>query len=114
EAIAARGVRAGIFRLVAPYGPRQTRNTVLRRFLDLALSDQPLRYYGTGERTQDFLHVDDAAGAIALAARHRAAGTFLLASGTAIRMRDLAKLVIEATGSRSTVEAAGVSDPEEG
>ena len=114
EAIAARGISAGIFRLVAPYGPRQTRNTVLRRFLDLALTGQPLRYFGSGGRTQDFLHVDDVAAAIALAARHRPEGRFLLASGEAIAMRDLARLVVEVTGSRSSVEPAGLPDPEEG
>ena len=114
EAIAARGIRAGIFRLVAPYGPRQTRHTVLRRFLDLALTGAPLRYYGSGGRTQDFLHVDDVAAAIALAARRRAVGRFLLASGVAIPMRDLAQLVVEVTASRSAVEPAGVPDPEEG
>jgi nucleoside-diphosphate-sugar epimerase len=114
EAIAARGISAGIFRLVAPYGPRQARNTVLRRFLDLALTGQPLRYYGSGGRTQDFLHVDDVAAAIALAVGHRPSGRFLLASGAAIAMRDLARLVVEATGSRSSIEAAGVPDPEEG
>src|SRR5204862_7127187 len=58
EAIAVRDIPAGIFRLAAPYGPRQARNTVLRRFLDLALTGQPLRYCGTGARPQDFLHVD--------------------------------------------------------
>jgi UDP-glucose 4-epimerase len=114
EAIAARGLSATVFRLVAPYGPRQTRATVLRRFLDAALTGVPLRYYGSGARSQDFIHVDDVAGALALAARDRAADRFLLASGIAISMRDLARLVVEATVSASIVEAAGVPDPEEG
>ena len=114
EAIAARGVSATVFRLVAPYGPRQTRNTVLRRFLDLALTQMPLRYFGSGTRTQDFLHVDDVAAAVALAARSRPSDRFVLASGEAIAMRELARLVVEAAGSRSVVVAAGVPDPEEG
>lgn len=114
EAIAARGIAATVFRLVAPYGPRQTRTTVLRRFLDLALTDMPLRYFGSGNRTQDFLHVDDVAAAVALAARNRRSDRFVLASGEAITMRELARLVVEAAGSRSVVEAAGVPDPEEG
>ena len=113
EAIAARGLSATVFRLVAPYGPRQTRTTVLRRFLDAALSAAPLRYYGSGARTQDFIHVEDVAAAVALAARDRVAGRFLLASGAAITMRDLARLIVETTRSSSLVEAAGVPDPEE-
>ena len=114
DAIAARGISATVFRLVAPYGPRQTRHTVLRRFLDLALTEMPLRYFGSGSRTQDFLHVDDVAAAVALAVRSRPSDRFVLASGEAIAMRELARLVVEATGSRSVVEAAGVPDPEEG
>ena len=112
--IAARGLSATVFRLVAPYGPRQTRATVLRRFLDAALTGAPLRYYGSGARSQDFLHADDVAAALMLAARERAAGRFLLASGSAVSMRDLARLVVETTGSASVVEPAGVPDPEEG
>jgi len=113
-AIAARGLSATVFRLVAPYGPRQTRTTVLRKFLDAALTDAPLRYYGSGARTQDFLHVDDVAAALALAARERVSDHFVLASGSSISMLQLAHLVVAATGSASVVEGAGVPDPEEG
>jgi nucleoside-diphosphate-sugar epimerase len=104
---------ATIFRLVAPYGPRQQRMTVLLRFLDLALAGAPLRYYGTGARTQDFLHVGDVALAIAAAVRSRARGRFVLASGQAITMRDLAHLVVTAAGSTSVIEPANLPDPEE-
>ena len=113
-AIAACGLPATILRLVAPYGPRQVRNTVLLRFLDAALAGAPLRYFGSGARTQDFLHVDDIAAAIAGLARQRALGSFVLASGAATTMRDLAELVVKVTGSASPVEAAGRPDPEEG
>ena len=112
-AIAASGVSATVFRLIAPYGPRQHRVTVLRRFLDAALTGAPLRYFGTGRRTQDFIHVDDVAGAVARAARDRAGARYVLASGTSVSMRELAELVVEVTGSRSPVEAAGTPDPEE-
>lgn len=114
QAITASSLSASVFRLVAPYGPRQTRNTVLRRFLDAALTSAPLRFHGSGARTQDFIHVEDVAAAVALAARDRVAGRFLMASGNAIEMRDLAHLVVEVTGSHSVVEAAGVPDFEEG
>lgn len=113
-AIVARGLSATIFRLVAPYGPRQTRGTVLRAFLDAALTGTPLRYYGSGNRSQDFLHVDDVAAALALAARGRVTDRFVLASGSSITMLELARLVVDATGSQSVVEAAGILDPEEG
>jgi UDP-glucose 4-epimerase len=113
-AIAASGVAATVFRLASPYGPRQQRHTVLRRFLDAALTGQPLRYFGTGSRTQDFLHADDVATAAMHAVTRGVRGCFLLASGSAISMRDLASLIVEVTGSTSTIEPAGVPDPEEG
>lgn len=114
EAIAARSLPATVFRLVAPYGPRQKRVTVLLRFLDLALTGATLRYYGSGTRTQDFLHVDDVAAAVGLAAQRRVEGTFVLASGVATTMRELAELVVRQTGSTSRIEAAGIPDAEEG
>lgn len=114
KAIAARGVAAAIFRLVAPYGERQTRPTVLRRFIDSALGNETLRYYGSGARTQDFLHVDDVAQAVSLAIAKRVRGTWVLASGTAITMKDLAHRVVKLTASSSRIEAAGLPDAEEG
>ena len=113
QAIATRGLSGTVLRLVSPYGPRQTRPTVLRRFLDAALTGAPLRYYGTGARTQDFIHVDDIAAAVGKAARDRVTGLFVLASGQSITMRDLAELIIAAAGSSSPIEAAGVPDPED-
>jgi nucleoside-diphosphate-sugar epimerase len=113
-AIASRHASATVFRLVAPYGERQTRPTVLRRFIELALSAQTLRYYGSGARTQDFLHVDDVAQAVSLAISQRACGRWLLASGVATGMKQLAERVVEVTSSKSAVEAAGIADPEEG
>lgn len=113
-AIAESGVAATVFRLVSPYGPRQQRHTVLRRFLDAALTGAPLRYFGTGSRTQDFVHADDAAAAALLVVKRGIRGCFVLASGSAISMRDLASLIVEVTGSTSAIEPAGVPDPEEG
>lgn len=113
-AIASRHVSAAVFRLVAPYGERQTRPTVLRRFIELALTGQTLRYFGSGGRTQDFLHVDDVAQAVSRAIAQRACGMWLLASGVATSMKSLAERVVEMTSSKSSIEAAGVADPEEG
>jgi len=112
-AITRRELSATVLRLVAPYGPRQQRRTVLRTFLDLALAGQPLRYHGSGARTQDFLHVGDVAEAVVRAIVGRARGCFVLASGVPVTMRALAELVVEVTGSASVVEASGLPDADE-
>jgi UDP-glucose 4-epimerase len=114
QLIAARKLSACIFRLVAPYGARQQRHTVLRKFVLDGLAGKPLRYYGTGARTQDFIHVRDVAAAVRAAVDQRAQGTFVLASGRSVTMRELAGIVSAATGGRSVIESAGVDDPEEG
>lgn len=113
QRILALGLPACVFRLVAPYGPRQQRATVLRKFMLDGLAGKPLRYYGTGARTQDFIHVRDVARAVTMALTQRARGTFVLASGRSVSMRQLATMASLATGGISTVEPAGIPDPEE-
>ena len=112
-AIDARSLSATVFRLVAPYGPRQRRCTVMKRFMEAALAGQPLEFYGSGARTQDFLHVDDIAAAVTLAITSQAQGRFLLAAGAPVTMRELAELSVKVTGSASSVSPAGLPDPEE-
>jgi UDP-glucose 4-epimerase len=111
--IDASGMPATVFRLVAPYGPRQRRRTVLKLFLEAALAGQPLEFYGSGARTQDFLHVDDIAAAVMLAITLQAQGCFVLAAGAPVTMRELAELSVKVTGSAGSVAAAGLPDPEE-
>ena len=55
--------------------------------------------WGTGEPTREFLHVDDAARALVLAAeRYDSSEPVNVGSGEEVRMRDLAELVVAAGG----------------
>lgn len=56
---------------------------------------------------RDYLHVDDAAGLVALAARTRVPGTFNVGSGTGTRLVDLEAAAYEAFGRRPPAPAAG-------
>jgi nucleoside-diphosphate-sugar epimerase len=101
-------------RLSAPYGPGQRARTVLQLFVGRALAGKPIEYFGAGTREQDFLWTDDAADAF-VRALGAPAGTYNVASGEHVSMRDLAMLAVDASGADpALVRAAGWPDPEEG
>lgn len=103
-------------RVSAPYGPYQRSRTVLRIFIENALRDQPLRYYGTGAREQDFTAVEDVSKAIVSCIKTpEAKGVFNIASGKPITMKSLARIVKkQVPGTKSIVEASGLADEQEG
>ena len=63
--------------------------TVVRRFVERASRGEALLYWGSGARQQDFIHADDVAGACQAALEHQG-GTFNVASGKTVTMRELA------------------------
>ncbi len=105
-----------ILRVNAPYGPRQRSQTVLKTFIENALSGKDLYYYGTGNRTQDFTSCIDIANAVCQAVeRPDAQGVFNIASGQPISMKDLATLVVKLSpgGTKSKVYPSGTDDNQE-
>jgi nucleoside-diphosphate-sugar epimerase len=109
------GLPCAILRLSSPYGPDHTASTVLYRFLEAACRSAEIRLYGTGTRTQDFLHVDDASRAVVALVEDPCSGIFNLGSGKPTSMRELARSVLEAVPSSRTVITMGDRpDPQEG
>lgn len=95
-----------IFRLFNTYGPRQSEDFVLPRFVRAALEGEPLRIHGDGTQTRTFCYVDDTVEACV--ATH-ASGAYVndvvnIGSDEEIRIVDLAKLVVKVLGSRSKLE----------
>lgn len=108
-----RGRHATALRLSSPYGPDMPRGSVLPTLLDNALAGRPMRWHGSGTRSQDFVHVDDVAEACRFAAMAPDSGTFVLGSGVATTMRDLAMLIADLIpGAQAT--ASGEADPQDG
>lgn len=100
-------------RLSSLYGPEQSPGSVLPLFLRRALAGENLRLFGQGRRTQDFIHVLDAAAGFLAAARTDSRGAYNLGSGIPVSMLTLAETIINATGStRSRIEFS--EQPEEG
>lgn len=96
-----------IVRLFNTVGPRQTGayGMVIPRFIQQALRGEPLTIYGDGKQSRCFLHVKDAVKAILALMEHpNAAGeAFNLGSQEEITIEQLAKQVIELTGSLSRI-----------
>jgi UDP-glucose 4-epimerase len=96
-----------IGRLFNTVGPRQVGQygMVIPRFIERALGGQPLLVHGDGRQSRTFCYVGDAVRAISdLMDQPQAAGeVFNIGSDEEITIGDLAKLVIEATKSRSEI-----------
>ena len=93
EPLAARGVGVAVLRYSSIYGPGQDPGTVLPLFTDRARRGLPLHVFN-GRRTQDFLHVDDAARATWLACHLAGRGAFNVGSGRPVSMSVLAREIL--------------------
>lgn len=102
-----RGLKAVIIRFFNTVGPRQTGRygMVIPRFTRQALAGEPLTVYGTGEQIRCFCHVLDVIPALTkLIATPAAYGKAVnLGNNEPISINDLAKLIIVATHSSSTI-----------
>ena len=101
-----KGIPTVIVRLFNTVGPRQTGayGMVIPRFIQQALRGEPLTIFGDGQQSRCFLHVKDAVTAmIALMELPSAAGeAFNIGSQEEVTIEQLAKRVVELTGSPST------------
>ena len=96
-----------IVRLFNTVGPRQVGNygMVVPRFVSAALKNQSLQVYGNGDQIRCFCHVDDAVRALLLVMdSDKAVGNvFNIGNNQQISILELAKKIIEITGSRSEI-----------
>jgi UDP-glucose 4-epimerase len=112
RAAATLGLAATVVRYFNVYGPGQDPRSqyaaVVPRFLDLARRGAPLPLHGGGAQTRDFVHVSDVVRATLAAASSGPAdgATVNIGSGRPTAVRDLARLVVRATGSRSVLQDA--------
>jgi UDP-glucose 4-epimerase len=97
-----------IVRFFNTVGPRQVGyyGMVVPRFVSAALKNEPLAVYGSGDQIRCFCHVDDAVRALLLVMdSDKAVGeVFNVGNNQQITIMELAKKVIELTGSSSTIE----------
>ena len=101
-------LKAVVVRLFNVAGARQSGRygMVVPRFVWAALAGEVLTVYGHGLQTRSFAHVADVVdGLVALAGCEKAVGEIVnLGSGVPISINNLAKQIIEATGSQSVID----------
>jgi len=101
------GLRGCIVRIFNTYGPRMDPEDgrVVSNFVTRALAGRPLTVYGEGSQTRSFQYIDDLVEAVVrcLAVCHP--GPINLGNPHEVTVRELAELVIQLTGSQSTLEA---------
>jgi dTDP-glucose 4,6-dehydratase len=110
------GVDTAIVRIFNTYGPRMRPNDgrAIPTFLRQALQDRPITVFGDGSQTRSFCYVEDEIrGLIALAesGHHQPVN---IGNPDEFTLLQLAKTVLEVTGSRSEIvyEALPTDDPQ--
>jgi UDP-glucuronate decarboxylase len=101
-------LRIKVARIFNTFGPRMHPNDgrVVSNFIVQALRGEPITIYGEGSQTRSFCYVDDLiSGLIRLMASDDAfTGPVNLGNPVEIPILELARRVIEMTGSRSVIE----------
>ncbi len=99
------GLPYTIFRFFNTYGPKQSRDFVISRFISNALKNEPIVVNGDGRQTRTFCFVDDNADACITAMRENLFVDDVVNIGSDQEMTiiELAQLVIRETKSSSVI-----------
>ncbi len=99
------GLEYTVFRFFNTYGPRQSRDFVVSKFIRAALKGEDITVYGDGKQTRTFCFIDDNIDACLSAFRNNQVINDVVNIGNdqEITVIDLARLVIELTGSKSKI-----------
>ena len=96
------GLRTVSLRYFNVYGPRQDPSSpysgVITKFVTSVHNKKPLTIFGDGKQTRDFVFVKDVVQANIRAMKSSAEGSFNIACGSHIDLRELAEMIMEITG----------------
>lgn len=95
-----------IYRFFNTYGPKQSTDFVMSRFIRMALKGQDITVYGDGSQTRTFCYVDDNIMATTNAFYKDLCVNDIVNIGSDIELPvlDLANIIINITGSKSKVK----------
>jgi UDP-glucuronate decarboxylase len=99
------GLDYTIFRFFNTYGPKQSRDFVVAKFIRAALAGDDITLYGDGAQSRTFCFIDDNTDAC-LNAFHRGEvvnDVVNIGSDKEITIKDLAELIVDITGSSSRI-----------
>ncbi|MDD2634448.1 MAG: NAD-dependent epimerase/dehydratase family protein [Bacteroidales bacterium] len=94
-----------IFRFFNTYGPKQSKDFVISKFLIAALNDKDITIYGQGQQTRTFCYIDDNIEATTKIAYNDLFINDVVNIGNSIEtpIIDLARLIIKITNSQSKI-----------
>ncbi len=94
-----------IFRFFNTYGPQQSSDFVMSRFINAALTNADITIYGDGSQTRTFCYIDDNVDACLNAFYNNKVLNDVVNIGTdnEITILDLARRIIDITGSSSKI-----------
>jgi nucleoside-diphosphate-sugar epimerase len=99
------GLNYTIYRFFNTYGPNQSTDFVLPRFLEAALKNKDITIYGDGSQTRTFTYVDDTIDTcLACLSKNEVVNDVInIGNDVTITMLDLAKRIISITNSKSKI-----------
>ena len=99
------GLKYSIFRFFNTYGPNQSDDFVVPKFINLALSNRDILIYGAGLQTRTFCYIDDNIDTILKIHNKSLFENDVINIGSDIEMTilDLAKTIIKITNSKSKI-----------
>src|SRR5437762_13470901 len=110
------GVDTAIVRIFNTYGPRMRSHDgrAIPTFVRQALENEPLTVFGDGSQTRSFCYVDDLVRGLHLLAESEEHLPVNIGNPEEMSLLDLARAVLEATGSASEIvlEALPADDPQ--
>ncbi len=77
---------------------------VITKFIKKNIENKPLEIFGNGLQTRDFVSINDVISAIHNAISYDKSGTFNIASGKTITIKDLAKMIILLHGKKIEIK----------
>ncbi len=99
------GLNYTIFRFFNTYGPNQTTDFVISKFISQALRNEPITVYGDGSQTRTFCYVTDNITATIKALNQDLFVNDVINIGgdVVISVKEIAELIIRLTGSSSDI-----------
>ncbi|MBL7788695.1 MAG: NAD-dependent epimerase/dehydratase family protein [Chitinophagales bacterium] len=99
------GLDYTIFRFFNTYGPKQSNDFVVKKFLNLALKNEPITIYGDGSQSRTLCYIDDNIEATVncLYQNLFINETINIGNSNEISILELAKFIIQKTNSKSEI-----------
>ena len=99
------GLDYTIFRFFNTYGPKQSTDFVISRFLEAAMADRDITLYGDGQQTRTFCYITDNLDFTESVLKDKLFINDVVNVGNDVQytIRNLAELVVKVTGSASAI-----------